>query len=126
VALLADVGLALLVERGLTTTAVSVNAKEGKTQKENHMPGNHKQRVVDCLEIAIVTPEESKSIRTKQEHIHSERREHGRDAPGSTTTMSYHTRRLHLHVVSHYMCPRRWNKKNHQEETKQTEKSGKR
>lgn len=92
------------MESGLTTTAVSVNVKEGTTQKENYMSGNRKERIVGRPELK----------------------------PGSTTTTTgCHSRRLLQlrvdQVASYYIHPRRWNK-----ETKpppgrnKTDKSGKR
>jgi len=87
VALLVDAGPAVPLENRLATSVVSVNAKEGKTQKENHRLEIFQELVV--VEIVFVKP-------------------------GSTTMTDCHSRRLlHLHFVQvarRHMYPRRWNK----------------
>jgi hypothetical protein len=108
VRLLADPGPAASSEtHRLTTSVVSVNAKEDKTRKENHILGNFEELVdLDCLEFEL--GKSKRNISTRQS-IHSEQREQGRlrtrDAPGPTMTTVCHSRRLlRLHALQAESC----------------------
>jgi len=72
VALLVDAGPAVPLENRLATSVVSVNAKEGKTQKENHRLENFQELVV--VEIVFVKPGQTYQYTPMEEGIHSEQR----------------------------------------------------
>jgi len=66
IAVLAGAGAAVSSENRLATSVVSVNAKEGKTQKENHRSEIFRKLLdVGLLEFAYVKPGQTYQYRSR-------------------------------------------------------------